>query len=61
MGLEDHVDVIGSISNRKSDLLWESLLDHVDDVCLLFRGDSTGQHNVNEDRSLDKCLSELWV
>ena len=50
MGLQDHAYIIGTVANSQSCFLWESNLDHVDDVCLLLWGDSASQDHVNEIR-----------
>jgi hypothetical protein len=47
MGLQDHVHVIGSVSDRESDFGGVAVLDHVHNVCLLFGRDSTGKHYVH--------------
>jgi hypothetical protein len=46
MGLEDHIDVVCTVSNGESHLIWESLLDHVDDISFLFWRNSASENNI---------------
>lgn len=52
MGLRNHIDIIGAITDGQGDLLGEASLNHVDNISLLLRRNSAGKHNVDVIRAL---------
>ena len=59
--LEDHVDVVGAVSDRERHLLGEAFADHVNNIGLLLGRHSASQHHVDVVGTLQEEVSEVIV
>ena len=57
--LQDHCDVVGTISYRQSHLSREPDLDHLDDISFLLRADTTGNHHFHLRAGLQESLYQV--
>ena len=61
MGSSNHIDIIGSVTDRQGGFPRVFVSDHVDDVCFLFGGDSASEYNSSPFGHIYKLLSEVVV
>ena len=61
MRLQNHVYIVGAISDGQGYFFWKSSADHVHEVCFLFWGYTAGEDYVHEVGGLEKCAFQVIV